>query len=303
MSETNNNDSYKVAQDEIQGEMVLGLDSTDSRGSGQGKPPLRAPVSSGGGAASAGGANISEEKERKLAEARALAALKLQRKQRLALLVHKRKNNLTYLQKVVANLHESFWLNSVQFSKENLSAYVSSVPKNRAEAFFFLGLSVSRLLALPAGLMTARACAQLLEEWEYYLAGTAMQGVKYFTARPANCVYPASPALENLSDISKPTLYRFANTVVYEYLQTPHISFTLDYPEVVLSLCETLAKLYVRLGQHEDSYNHATVYETIMRFDTRMKHHVINLIAKELTELAGNLVRQQTSSLRNLMAF
>ena len=39
-----------------------------------------------------------EEKERRLAEERALAALRLQRKQRLDALVRKRKTNLKYLQ-------------------------------------------------------------------------------------------------------------------------------------------------------------------------------------------------------------
>jgi hypothetical protein len=46
-----------------------------------------------------------EDKEKKLAEARMLAAHRLQRKQRLQLLVHKRKTNLAYLKVQTTNVH------------------------------------------------------------------------------------------------------------------------------------------------------------------------------------------------------
>lgn len=239
-----------------------------------------------------------EEKERRLAEARSLAALKLQRKQRLNLLVHKRKTNLAYLKKV--HQGNCFWLNATMFSSDDIAKYVRTVvPKARAEAFFYLGLSASRILSLPAGVATVRACAQLVEEFEYYLSGTAMQSVKYFTAKPSACVYPQSQPAEGMSEIARPVLFRFHNNIVYEYLQVPFVSFDLDYVEVLLSLCDALTALYSKL-QHEDCFNHQMVYDTVIRFDARMKHHVINLIAKELTELAGAKLRNEAASLRSL---
>eukprot|EP01031_Cornospumella_fuschlensis_P029729 gene29729-35894_t len=167
-----------------------------------------------------------EERERRLAEQRAITALKLQRKQRLAMLIQKRKTNLAYIKKV--HLGNCYWLNVAMFSYEDINKYIATmVPKSRALNFFYFGLSVSRVLALPPGLATVRACAQLLEEWEYFMSGAAMQSVKYFTSKTSPCVYPqTSPAdspapLESsrATDLARPTLFRFGNAVVFEHLQ------------------------------------------------------------------------------------
>ena len=42
------------------------------------------------------------------------------------------------------------------------------------------------------------------------------------------------------------------------------------------------------------------MYETIVRLDGRIKHHVINLLAKELTEVASDKVKREMNSLRSL---
>lgn len=42
------------------------------------------------------------------------------------------------------------------------------------------------------------------------------------------------------------------------------------------------------------------VYDTIIRLDSRIKHHLINLVAKELTELADRKTRLETGFLRSL---
>jgi hypothetical protein len=125
--------------------------------------------------------------------------------------------------------------------------------------------------------------------------------VKYFTARPSSCVFPQSIAPDSLQDLCKGSLHRFHNSIVYEYLLTPTFSFELDYVEVLLSLCDVMTELYQRF-LHADCFHHGQVYDCILKFDARMKHHVINLVAKELTELASNKVRTQTQTLRSLVA-
>jgi hypothetical protein len=39
-------------------------------------------------------------------------------------------------------------------------------------------------------------------------------------------------------------------------------------------------------------------YDTIVRLDSRIKHHFINAIAKELTEVAIQKVKSETTKLR-----
>lgn len=194
-----------------------------------------------------------EEREKRLAEERIQQALRLQRKQRLEQLIHKRKANLEYLKK----LHQGgvLWLNVTLFTYQDIRHYVRTmVPKQRVESFFLLGMSVSTMLVLNPGLSTVRAFAQLIEEWEYYHAGTAMQSMKYVMAKNSPCIYPhTAVATDNTTDLLRPNVHKFNNTVVYEYLQVIHIAYELDYVEVLLALCDVLFKLYEKLF-HSDCF-------------------------------------------------
>jgi hypothetical protein len=174
------------------------------------------------------------------------------------------------------------------------------------------------------GTLTVRAFSQLMEEWEYYNSGNAMQSVKYVMAKTSPCVYPNTVPIEGMADLTRPSIYKFNNGVVYEYLQIFQIAFDLDYLEVVISLCDVFYKLYERLF-HQESFrfvviindffpflnrfsfflfvfvfsNHV-VYDTIIRLDTRVKHHFINLIAKEFTECSIKRMKENTLELRKL---
>ncbi len=44
----------------------------------------------------------------------------------------------------------------------------------------------------------------------------------------------------------------------------------------------------------------SVAYETVVRLDARIKHHVINMIAKELTDLSGQKVNASTQLLRSI---
>ena len=49
---------------------------------------------------------------------------------------------------------------------------VNMVPKQRTESFFFLGMSISKITTYIVGLQAVRAFSQLIEEWEYFNAGS-----------------------------------------------------------------------------------------------------------------------------------
>ena len=173
-------------------------------------------------------------------------ALAMQRKQRLHALVSKRKANLSYLVKV----HQGgvFWLNCIHLSNEDICRYTYAVPKNRTLSYYYLAASTSAIVALPSGFAAIRAFLQLLEEWEYYFAGTATQSMKFVLAKTSPCSFPVplipTSSLGNEDELRLPSINKFDNNVIYEYLNTTHVPFELDYIEVLYSLCESVGALY-----------------------------------------------------------
>ena len=78
-----------------------------------------------------------------------------------------------------------------------------------------------------------------------------MQSVKFVMAKNSNCIYPHTIPIEGFTDLQRPNIYKFSNTVVFEYLQVPHIPFDLNYVEVLSALCDALSKLYDKFLQEE----------------------------------------------------
>ena len=217
--------------------------------------------------------------------------LKLQRKQRLEALVLKRKHNVAYIAKVYNG--SSFWLNCRLLTSKDIQNYISqTVPKLRTKMYFYLGLSISRILIehQSGGAIVVKAFAQLLEEWEYYFSSSAMQSVRFVLAKNSTSIYPqtnhhhgvADGDADNLTS-SRGNIHKFNGTIVYEHLLTPAVPFDLDYVEVTCALSEVLKSLYDNFLQAE-CYNSNSIYELIIKLDLKLKHHFINLIAKELTE-------------------
>ena len=226
--------------------------------------------------------DVSTENEKRLADEKMALAMKLQRKQRLEAMIEKRKHNFNYLKKT----HEGkcYWVNCVRMNEDDIKSHVAStIPEHRGLSFYYLGSSMSNLLSLPAGPGVVRAAAQLLEEWEYYFSSLAMQGVKYVMARNSQFLYPQLSSMEYTVDNVKPMVYKFNNDVVYEHLVITHVPFELDYVEVFVNLCDTLHDLYDKL-MHDECFSNVILYEAIVRLDVRIKHFVINVVAKEFQE-------------------
>lgn len=240
-----------------------------------------------------------EEKEKKILEDRNILELNVQRKYKINCMINKRKMNLLYLKKI----HEgnSIWLNTVLFTNSDLTNYINTmVSKQRIESYFTLGISISKILKLNTGISIIRGFSQLLEEWEYMHSGNAMQSMKFVMAKNSNCIYPQLNPIEGYQDLLRPSIYKFNNIVVYEYLEEPHIPFELDYVEVLYGLCDMLILLYEELVFIEDCYENQLIYDTIVRLDTKIKHHIINLISKEITQLCISKVKAANSTLQNL---
>lgn len=148
-----------------------------------------------------------EDKESQLRQQRNARALLLQRKQRLIEIAAKRKMNMNYLRRA----HEGgiFWFGTTLLTLEDVKMYVQGmVPKQRAVHYFYLAISIAKLLDssphLTPGLPMIRAWAQLMEEWEYFSAGAATQGVRFLSAKACSSPYPNSSRRDVNSEVPVP---------------------------------------------------------------------------------------------------
>lgn len=48
----------------------------------------------------------------------------------------------------------------------------------------------------------------------------------------------------------------------------------------------------------EECYSNPHVYDALIKVDAKIKHHVLNVTAKELTEMSIGMVRSELKSLR-----
>ena len=191
-------------------------------------------------------------------------------------------------------------MNTILLTSNDVQGLIGNhVPKQRVESFFSLGISVSKIVSLNAGVPIVRAFSQLMEEWEYVHSGTAMQGVKFVMAKNSTCIYPQMSPIEGLADLARPSVYKFNNAVVYEHLQLPRIPYELDYAEVFIGLCGELSRLYEKLI-HEECYSNQMIYDTIVRLDTRVKQQILTLVAKEVNDACSRKMKGGTRSLREL---
>jgi hypothetical protein len=98
-------------------------------------------------------------------------------------LVEQRQRSLDYLKRVHEGPHP--WMNVAFLKREHINNRPSEEQTTRTQSLFYLGLSLGPVLALDSGTSTVRAVAQLLEELDYHMAGSATQTmVSPFSARP-----------------------------------------------------------------------------------------------------------------------
>jgi hypothetical protein len=207
------------------------------------------------------------------------------RSARLEAMVAKRKTNFSYLQRAhVSSSHQAsvFWLNCVRIKEAALQEYITSIPAERTLSFYYLALSLGKLAVQKPSCGIERSMLQLWEEFEYHFANSASKFLKYNTSRNADCFVPELGACSESGNVG---LCRFSSEIVYSELQTPHLSFPLSYVEVLQSLLSSLEQVYNRFVE-EESWATTAGYEAVIKVDAKVKHFVINPIARELTQLS-----------------
>lgn len=224
------------------------------------------------------------------------SAQRIQRMAQVEAMVEKRTNNLSYLKEL--HIKGGYWLNSVLIGDAELKEYRQTVvPDERVPQLYALGLSLGKLLDMRSGALLVRALLQLFEEWEYAISGAAAQSMKWMLAKQSSLPYASSGALGSVEDPFRPSIYHFHGDVAYEHLVDAPTGLELDYFEVMHALCETLSLVY-RKFLEEDCFTNVHIFDGVVRIDGKVKHHLINLVAKELTETATQRVQQEMASLR-----
>ncbi|KAG2382291.1 hypothetical protein C9374_005493 [Naegleria lovaniensis] len=213
-------------------------------------------------------------------------------------LVQKRVENLDYLRR----FHEGkiMWLNVVKVSPSEIeNAYQPKELQKRLEQWLCLGVSLAPLINYNDGYHFVRACSQLMEEYEYHYSSMAMQGMKILKAFTNTFVDEETPIIPSQKTI-KPVIHKSNGSVIYEFLQTPHIPCSLDYCQIVFSMCDILTFVY-RKFLDETNIN-SSLHESIIKLDEKIKNNFIGLLSKDITNLAMQIVKTKLATVQNIFS-
>lgn len=100
------------------------------------------------------------------------------------------------------------------------------------------------------------------------------------------------------SDVSV-GLKKFNGEMVYEFLTCPIINYELNYRLIFESLCAQLSDLYKYHFLNELNYCNQSNFDTLLKLDSKIKHYIINVVAKEFTEMAQSIIANSFEQLRN----
>jgi len=213
-------------------------------------------------------------------------------------LVRKRMRNVTYYKRLHAG--SVLWLNAVRLTQQNIcNFYDPDDLRVRAKQFFSLGMSLGKILLIenPGQVLVALNLLMLEYEYMFYTNGPA-QVVKLLYAEESSCV-PRSLVHYVESQPFPVTLKKFQNDIVFEFLFCPHENANqLDYFVVFDTLCDTLALIYEKLNLLDVKYDH--VYNDLITFDNKIKHHIFSKISKEMHALSEEVVSVQLKTMDNL---
>nr|CAG4711719.1 unnamed protein product [Naegleria fowleri] len=190
-------------------------------------------------------------------------------------LVQKRLENLDYLRR----FHEGkiMWLNVVKVSPSEIeNAYQPKELQKRLEQWFCLGVSLAPLINYNDGYHFVRACSQLMEEYEYHYSSMAMQGMKILKAFTNTFVEEETPVIPSQKTI-KPTIHKSNGSVIYEFLQTPHIFL-------------------------DETNINSSLHESIIKLDGKIKNNFIGLLSKDVTNIAIQVVKTKLASVQNMFS-
>ncbi|KAL3662384.1 hypothetical protein V7S43_012711 [Phytophthora oleae] len=250
----------------------------------------------------AGGADRAAE------EAAAAVLRQVTAQQRMRILedlVQHRRSDWNYLKA----MHEgsNYWLNIALLKEQQVMKHLGDKQSIRRGAqFFYLGIGLGRLVGESTHPeLLAMDCCQLLEELEFYFSSSTVQGMKMMVATSSTLHEPLDT--ENIPQYSadepfRPTMHKWNQRPVYRRLMTPPIPFPLDYREVLLSLCDILALIYSKLIEDSSASENLNLFQSIIRFDDRIKKLFIDPVKKEFSAVAAQVLAEEMRLVRKAYA-
>tara|TARA_B110001452_G_scaffold121349_1_gene100691 strand:+ start:584 stop:1114 length:531 start_codon:yes stop_codon:yes gene_type:complete len=151
-------------------------------------------------------------------------------------------------------------------------------------------VSIGPLLQLQSGAPFVKAVLQLLEEFQYHFARSAVQNMKVLKARGRRTQSTSNPG-GDASDL-KPTLQRQGGEVLYAYLLTPHLAHPLSASQVLLCLCELMPHAYRKFGEVGSGGGSAALAEAVCKIDGVIEELVLAVAAKHYNGNAAGALQQ-----------
>lgn len=153
---------------------------------------------------------------------------------------------------------------------------------------------------MPPGFKLIEEASQLMFEYDYYVSGDVNQQVKKIgkaIEQTTQSLIETTQGLtvaevENDIDVGpvRSRLYTLHGRTHFQNLRTPHVAISLDYFEVVFSLCSCLTQLYSKFAVVEHDGN---THEAIFRIDDLIMMHFQSAVYRDLTNLAANILHSQ----------
>jgi hypothetical protein len=237
--------------------------------------------------------------------------------------IPRRQKELDYIKRVHSgSVH---WLNTIKLTKQLiLTLFDNNKLIKRTHRWFILGLSLGRILELTNVNAIARGLLQLIEEYEYYCNHSNLTSTINNTLELKNSLFythrkPLPQQLNfqlknNENEPIKVCLHKINRTVVYEFLLLPFqitqstnsnqlnlATESMDYCEIVHSLCDVLNLLYSKCLDDTTSLNNSHVKEAIIKFDKSIKKLFISKVCSDLTEIASQVLQKEMLGLLNHM--
>eukprot|EP00668_Euglena_longa_P031999 GGOE01041279.1.p1 GENE.GGOE01041279.1~~GGOE01041279.1.p1 ORF type:complete len:251 (+),score=77.01 GGOE01041279.1:87-839(+) len=189
------------------------------------------------------------------------------------------------------------WLDCVLLSPDDVRAYChgsDGTVEKRARRWFYLGLSLAPLIDLPNGLPYLQALATLFEEWDYCFSTAVMQSWKWAVAKVGSIVAGADTTRH-------PTAA--ADTVgarLPQHLLLPPLATRLDYFEVVHTLLDLLALVYLKFT--DESSATPAAFGAVLHADRLFQDSVLDPLSRDLNAIARQVTTRQVRQLDGLFA-
>lgn len=248
---------------------------------------------------------------------------RLERLRKLVFAVHER---LVYLRRVFEGTP---WLNCVLVGPQDFSqAHSSAVDPDlsrRLSRLFTLGLSLSGTLAIGEGDLFIAGLAQLMEEYEHHCGsaffdvlggmlgetssaggggggdsgdgdgGGSAAGLRSGGDTRRVLISPAATTRRGTASDGaiRPKVGSYGDCVVYEFLKPLSNPFehSLDFAAVVLSLCDVLDQVYMRLDA--ECCTQRAYFDAAVRFDARVQQHFFKLVFRTMDEVGRAIAQAQ----------